>query len=111
MLESYIFRTMAEWEASKMDFLIVLAVFVVIAAFWFLHSRQAKEIERITVDYKRQCELLWEKTNKNGERYHRHDALLFAQTKVLQLKTTGRVSLISESADGDGDYTLDRSHD
>ena len=40
------------------------------------------------------------------ERYHRQDALQYGTAKVVEAKTG--VKLINDSADGDGNFTLDR---
>ncbi len=52
--------------------------------------------------------LSWGKLSVLSGRYHRQDALQFGTAKAIQAAFP-HIKLVNESANGDGDYSLDRS--
>ena len=111
MPESLMWRTLASLNATSADFVIVLLGFVVLAGVWYLHNSQKKDLERLRLEYKQDRDKLWLQVSQLKERYHRLDAMNYAQAKAIQQINTGKVKLVNESANGDGDYSLDRSTD
>ncbi len=111
MPESLIWRTLASLDATSADFVIVLLGFVVLIGVWYLHNSQKRELERLRLEYKQDRDKLWLQVSQLKERYHRLDAMSYAQAKSIQHLSTGKVRLVNESANGDGDYSLDRSTD
>lgn len=108
MPEGLIWRTMQSLDATPMDFVIVLLGFIVLGGIYYLHTSQKREIDRIRAESKAERDKIWTEVNKLKERYHRLDALNFTMAKVLQMAKTGKAKIVQESANGDGDYTLDR---
>jgi len=51
---------------------------------------------------------LWKAIKESRDRYYRLDALQYGTAKAIQAKHPD-IKLINESADGDGNYSLDRS--
>lgn len=109
MPEGLVWRTMQALDATAMDFVIVLLGFIVLAGVYYLHASQKKELERLRLDNKAVNDKLWSEIHLLRERYHRLDALNFTMAKILQLARTGKAKIVEESANGDGDYTIDRS--
>jgi hypothetical protein len=95
MLEGFIYRMLEALEASPSDLVIVLIGLLFALHTFVQHRRQQNTIEK-----------LWAEIRHLDERYHRLDALNFAMSQVIKIKTG--VKLIKPSANGDGDYTLNR---
>lgn len=118
MPDSLLWRTLAEWGATPVDFLIVFMGFAAVAFFYALSSHVRKEFERLRDDFKdgssrlrddtrKELDKAWDELGKANERYHRLDTLNYGMAKAIQSRT--KVKLIKEDANGDGDYSVDRS--
>jgi hypothetical protein len=87
--------------ATSVDLILLIMIIVLGTVSFYIHLAAKKEA-------KLREEKFWNEINQLRERYHRLDALNFAMAKVLQTAREGSVSIVEESANGDGDYTLDR---
>jgi hypothetical protein len=86
-----------ELHGSPVDAVIVLMGFAVVWLIGYtVRSQKAQNVR------------LWARLEKLNERYHRLDALQFGTAKAIQA-AKGNLTLINESADGDGNHSLDRS--
>ena len=84
-------------HGSPVDAVIVMMGFLVVLLIRYLIGSQKAQNKR-----------LWIRLEKLNERYHRLDALQFGTAKAIQA-ANGNLTLINESADGDGNHSLDRS--
>ena len=118
MPDSLMWRTLAEWGATPVDFLIVFMGFCAVGVFYALSKHVRSEFERLRSDLKedsnrhrgetrKDLDKAWVEINKVNERYHRLDTLNYGMAKAIQSRI--KVKLIKEDADGDGDYSVDRS--
>ena len=84
-------------NGSPVDAVIVFMGFLVVTLIGYIvRSQKAQNVR------------LWAKLEKLNERYHRLDALQFGTAKAIQA-ANGKLTLVNESADGDGNHSLDRS--
>lgn len=118
MPDSLLWRTLVEWGATPVDFLIVFMGFAAIALFYAMHNHTRKDFDRLRADVKdgafrlrddtrKEMDKVWDELGKANERYHRLDTLNYGMAKAIQSRT--KVKLIKEDADGDGNYSVDRS--
>lgn len=107
MPDSILWRTLTEWQASPVDFLIVLLGVIVVLIVYRMHIDQKKEIDRLREKISKSNDELWREIRRANERYHRLDTLNFGMAKAIQSRI--KVKLIKEDANGDGDYAIDRS--
>ena len=107
MPDSLMWRTLAEWGATPVDFLIVFMGFAAVAFFYALSKHVRGEFDRLRNDSRKELDKAWDELNRANERYHRLDTLNYGMAKAIQSRT--KVKLIKEDANGDGDYSVDRS--
>ena len=107
MPDSLMWRTLAEWGATPVDFLIVFMGFAAVAFFIFLVRHVIGEFKSLKSDLRNELDKAWSELNKANERYHRLDTLNYGMAKAIQSRT--KIKLIKEDADGDGNYAVDRS--
>ena len=127
-MEGYIFRTLQEMGATSADFVIMLmGLFFAVSVFFVIrthtvrgaelgdlitkhnetHHKQRQLESKLARDALAEAVALIDNRIKGvDDRYHRQDALQYGMAKVVELSTG--VSLINGSADGDGNYTLNR---
>ena len=84
-------------HGSPVDAVIVFMGFLVLVLVRYLVSSQKAHNVR-----------MWKEIRKLDDRYHRLDALQFGTAKAIQA-ANGKLTLVNESADGDGNHSLDRS--
>lgn len=96
-MNSLIARLLDQSGATVADLVIVIIGFLF--ALYVINRERSKE---------KTFKDLWTKINKADDRCHRLDALQYGTAKAIQAKHPD-IKLIKESADGDGDYSLDRS--
>lgn len=118
MPDSLMWRTLAEWGATPVDFLIVFMGFCAVGLFYAMSKHVNSEFERLRSDVKeesschrahtrKELDKAWDELGKANERYHRLDTLNYGMAKAIQSRI--KVKLIKEDANGDGDYSVDRS--
>ena len=86
-----------ELHGSPVDAVIVFMGFGVVWLIGYIVKSQKAQNERV-----------WKEVRRLDERYHRLDALQFGTAKAIQA-ANGKLTLVNESADGDGNHSLDRS--
>ena len=89
-----------EWittHGSPVDAVIVFMGFCVVWLIRYVVNSQKAQNVRV-----------WKVIRKLDDRYHRLDALQFGTAKSIQA-VNGNLTLVNESADGDGNHSLDRS--
>ena len=101
-------RTLDNLGATSADFVIVLMFALYAIGSWYMHQQAQKREERLRTEFTYKVENLQNQISRIKERYHRLDAMSYAQAKSIELMTTGEVKLVNGSANGDGDYTLNR---
>ena len=128
LVEGYIFRTLYEMGATSVDFVIILIGLFFAAAVFFVtraHTAKSAELNALIKEHNethhkhRQLEarlarealaeavaLIDNRIKGVDERYYRQDALQYGMAKVIEMSSG--VKLINGSADGDGNYTLNR---
>ena len=116
MPDAIIRELMRSLGATPADLVLLVMLLVMgAAAFYFVTSLKKEfkqDLERIRQDSNAKIDRLWTELRKAdeklSERYHRLDALNFAMAKILEAARTGKANIVNESANGDGDYMLNR---
>lgn len=102
----------------------LLIVGLVIAMFFFVRGKEASQKESIKEAERRlrlevkaaeerlqsSLNALWDKYNDLNTKYHQLDKGVFGMAKIIQIKHP-EVKIIKQSANGAGDYALDRSEE
>jgi hypothetical protein len=97
-------------DASATDLILIIMIVIVGTVGFYINQSLKRDIERMRLDNKAEHDKLWTEIRALQERYHRLDALNFAMAKVLEMAKTGKAKIVRESANGDGDYTLNRKY-
>ena len=90
-------KWLVDLGATNVD--VILLIMGIAFFLFYVFNRKADQKEK---------DVMWEKINTCNDRYHRLDALQFGTSKAIQA-ANGDLKLVNESANGDGDYTIDRS--